>query len=177
MSRSMRTYFYAVLGGIGGLIGWQVSNMLGLSFGPNLYVSEMLVGALVGLCVGLFIGITEGVLTRNLVQAAKSGLLQRPAGPGGRRHRPAAQRIPLPDDGRRLLWARPRLGLVRHADRPGGRRIRQEPDLEGHARRVHRRRDRRRPARGGRTGSSRIRSPAKPPAWSCWALRSVPSSP
>src|SRR5512138_1172005 len=73
MSRTMRTYFYAVLGGIGGLLGWQVSNLLGLSFGPNLYVSEMLVGALVGLCVGLFIGLTEGALTQNVVQAAKSG--------------------------------------------------------------------------------------------------------
>ena len=73
MSRNMRTYFYAVLGGIGGLIGWQVSNLLGLSFGPNLYVSEMLVGALVGLCVGLFIGITEGAITLNIVQAVKSG--------------------------------------------------------------------------------------------------------
>jgi len=75
MSRTMRTYFYAVLGGIGGLVGWQVSNMLGLSFGPNLFVSEMLVGALVGLCVGLFIGITEGAMTLNIVQAAKSGLV------------------------------------------------------------------------------------------------------
>ena len=74
MSRNMRTYFYAVLGGIGGLVGWQVSNMLGLSFGPNLYVEELLVGALVGLCVGLFIGVTEGALTMNIVQAAKSGL-------------------------------------------------------------------------------------------------------
>jgi hypothetical protein len=69
----MRIYFYAVLGGIGGLIGWQVSNLLGLSFGPNLYVSEALVGALVGLCVGLSIGITEGAMTLNIVQAAKSG--------------------------------------------------------------------------------------------------------
>lgn len=75
MSRRMRTYFYAVLGGIGGLIGWQVSNLLGLSFGPNLYLSEALVGALVGLCVGLFIGITEGMMTLNFVQAVKSGLL------------------------------------------------------------------------------------------------------
>jgi hypothetical protein len=71
----MRTYFYAVLGGIGGLIGWQVSNLLGLSFGPNLYASEALVGALVGLCVGLCIGITEGAMTLNIVQAAKSGIL------------------------------------------------------------------------------------------------------
>jgi len=74
MSRRMRTYFYAVLGAIGGLIGWQVSDMLGLSFSSNLYISEAAVGALVGLCIGLFIGITEGVMTRNLVQAAKSGL-------------------------------------------------------------------------------------------------------
>jgi len=75
MSRRMRTYFYAVLGAIGGLIGWQVSDMLGLSFSPNLYITEAAVGALVGLCIGLFIGITEGVMTRNIVQAAKSGFL------------------------------------------------------------------------------------------------------
>jgi len=69
----MRTYFYAVLGAIGGLIGWQVSDMLGLSFASNLYFSEAVVGALVGLCIGLFIGATEGVMTRNIVQALKSG--------------------------------------------------------------------------------------------------------
>jgi hypothetical protein len=73
MSRRMRIYFYAVLGGIGGLLGWQASNVLGLSFGPNLYIGEALVGALVGLCVGLLIGITEGLMTRNIVQAIKSG--------------------------------------------------------------------------------------------------------
>ncbi len=73
MSRRMRTYFYAVLGAIGGLIGWQVSDMLGLSFTPNLYMSEAVVGALVGLCIGLFIGITEGLMTRNIVQAIKAG--------------------------------------------------------------------------------------------------------
>lgn len=74
MSRRMRTYFYAVLGGIGGLIGWQVSDMLGLSFASNLYLSEALVGALIGLSIGFFIGVTEGLLTRNPVQAVKAGL-------------------------------------------------------------------------------------------------------
>ncbi len=74
MSRRMRTYFYAVLGAIGGLVGWQVSDLLGLSFTTNLYMTEAVVGALVGLCVGLFIGITEGLMTRNVVQAAKAGL-------------------------------------------------------------------------------------------------------
>jgi len=75
MSRRMRTYFYAILGAIGGLIGWQVSDLLGLSFSSNLYISEAVVGALVGLCIGLFIGITEGVMTRNIVQAAKAGVI------------------------------------------------------------------------------------------------------
>jgi len=75
MSRRMRTYFYAVLGAIGGLIGWQVSDTMGLSFSSNLYLSEAVVGALVGLCIGLFIGITEGLMTRNAVAAAKSGVL------------------------------------------------------------------------------------------------------
>lgn len=74
MSRRMRSYYYALLGAIGGLVGWQISNSLGLSFSSNLYLSEALVGALVGLCVGLFIGITEGVLTRNPVQAVRSGV-------------------------------------------------------------------------------------------------------
>ena len=74
MSRRMRTYFYAVLGAIGGLIGWQLSDMLGLSFVSNLYFSEAIVGALVGLCIGVFIGITEGLMTRNIIQALKSGL-------------------------------------------------------------------------------------------------------
>lgn len=74
MSRHMRTYFYAVLGAIGGLVGWQISGLLGLSFVTNLYLSEMLVGALIGLSIGVLIGITEGLMTFNWVQAGKAGL-------------------------------------------------------------------------------------------------------
>jgi hypothetical protein len=70
----MRTYYYAVLGAMGGLVGWQLSDILGLSIVTNLYLSEAIVGALVGLVIGLFIGITEGLLTLNFVQALKSGL-------------------------------------------------------------------------------------------------------
>jgi hypothetical protein len=69
----MRTYYYAVLGGVGGLCGWQISNLLGLSF-ANLFVSEAIVGALIGFCIGLAIGMTEGLLTLNFVQAGKAGL-------------------------------------------------------------------------------------------------------
>jgi hypothetical protein len=75
MNRNMRTYFYAILGAIGGLIGWQISGLLGLSFVGNLLVSEMIVGALVGFSVGLFIGVTEGLIARNPVQAGKAGLI------------------------------------------------------------------------------------------------------
>lgn len=74
MNRRMRTYYYALLGAIGGLVGWQVSDLIGLSFASNLYLSEALVGALIGLSVGLFIGLTEGALTRNPVQALRSGV-------------------------------------------------------------------------------------------------------
>ena len=74
MNRRMRTYYYALLGAIGGLVGWQVSDLLGLSFASNLYLSEALVGALIGLSVGLFIGLTEGALTRNPIHALKSGV-------------------------------------------------------------------------------------------------------
>ena len=74
MNRRMRSYYYALLGAIGGLVGWQVSDLMGLSFASNLYLSETLVGALIGLSVGLFIGITEGALTRNPVQALRSGV-------------------------------------------------------------------------------------------------------
>jgi hypothetical protein len=70
----MRTYYYALLGAIGGLVGWQISDLIGLSFASNLYLSEALVGALIGLSVGLFIGLTEGALTRNPVQALRSGI-------------------------------------------------------------------------------------------------------
>jgi hypothetical protein len=73
MNRQMRIYYYAVFGAIGGLVGWQVSNLIGLSFISNIYLSEAVVGALVGLSLGLLIGVAEGAITLNLVQSAKSG--------------------------------------------------------------------------------------------------------
>jgi len=71
----MRLYYYGAFGAIGGLIGWQVSNLLGLSFTRNLYLSELLVGALIGVSVGLLIGIAEGLLTRNLMQVLRASLI------------------------------------------------------------------------------------------------------
>ena len=73
MSRTMRLYYYAILGAMGGLIGWQASNMVGLSFWSNLYLSEIVVGGLIGLSIGALIGSSEGLLSLNPLQILKSG--------------------------------------------------------------------------------------------------------
>lgn len=75
MSRIMRLFYYGVMGAIGGIIGWQASNLLGLSFTGNLYLSEIIVGAVIGLCIGFFIGLVEGALTKNMTRALRTGLL------------------------------------------------------------------------------------------------------
>ncbi len=74
MSRRMRTYYYAVLGAIGGLVGWQVSNALGLSFSRSIYLSDMLMGALLGLCLGIPLGAAEGLITLSPLRALRAGL-------------------------------------------------------------------------------------------------------
>ncbi len=74
MSRVMRLYYYGVLGAIGGVLGWQISNMMGLSFTKSVYISEIVVGALIGLCIGALIGLGEGLLTRNPFQALRAAL-------------------------------------------------------------------------------------------------------
>lgn len=75
MSRMMRLYYYGILGAIGGNIAWQTSNLLGLSFTKNVYLSEVVVGALIGLSIGLVIGLGEGVATRNLIQMLRAALI------------------------------------------------------------------------------------------------------
>ncbi len=83
MNRLMRLYYYGVLGAIGGVIGWQASNLIGLSFTGNVYLSEIVVGALIGFFIGLLIGLAEGLLTRNPLQAARAGLFSGALGLAG----------------------------------------------------------------------------------------------
>ncbi|MCW5876832.1 MAG: FHA domain-containing protein [Anaerolineales bacterium] len=75
MNRYSRLYYYSLLGAIGGLIGWQVSNLLGLSFAQNLYLSEVVVGALIGFCIGALIGLSEGFAARSLLYGLRSGVI------------------------------------------------------------------------------------------------------
>ena len=80
MSRRMRTYYYAVIGAIGGLLAWRISDMLGLSFASSLVVSELVVGGLIGLCIGLLIGATEGIVSRSPQRAVRSAVVAGPLG-------------------------------------------------------------------------------------------------
>jgi hypothetical protein len=71
----MRTYYFAVLGALGGLFGWQVAEALGLAGGESAYASGALQGGAVGLCVGLFIGFSEGLATRSFLRVVRAGLI------------------------------------------------------------------------------------------------------
>jgi hypothetical protein len=73
MSRRLRAYYYAVFGAIGGLVGWQASNVLGLSFSQNIFVSDVVLGALLGVCLGIPLGAAEGLVALSPLRAVRSG--------------------------------------------------------------------------------------------------------
>jgi hypothetical protein len=75
MTRFNRIYYYAVLGALGGLISWQISNMISLSLLENIYLSEIVVGGLIGFCFGLLIGTAEGFFRKSIPYAIRSGLI------------------------------------------------------------------------------------------------------
>jgi FHA domain len=74
LTKPLRVYYLAVFGAIAGLIGWQASNLMGLSFAGSLYLSDAIVGGLIGACLGLFIGAAEGLISMNLVGALRTGV-------------------------------------------------------------------------------------------------------
>jgi len=80
MSRRMRTYYYAVVGAIGGLIAWRLSDLLGLSFTANLTLNELIVGGLIGLSIGLLIGAAEGIVTLSPRRMLRTAVVAGPLG-------------------------------------------------------------------------------------------------
>lgn len=75
MSRFMKIYYYAVLGGLGGLLAWQLSNLTGLSFTKSLYFNALVVGGIIGFLIGFMIGAVEGISARNWKKAVVSGAI------------------------------------------------------------------------------------------------------
>jgi len=106
MSRFMRFYIYGVLGSIGGLIGWQISNILGLSFTNDLFLSEAIVGALLGGVIGLMIGFGEGFAAQSLLYGLRKSILSAILGAlGGAIALPIAEGVFLFIGGQ--TWSRP----------------------------------------------------------------------
>jgi len=106
MSRFTRFYTYGILGAIGGLFAWQLSNILGLSFTSNLFLSEVIVGALMGLLIGFFIGLAEGIVGQNLLFGLRKSLLSALLGAvGGAVALPLAEGVFLFVGGQ--AWTRP----------------------------------------------------------------------
>src|SRR5262249_29750313 len=75
MNKSMQVYYAAVLGALGGLLGWWI--MGSVSTGSwNVWLACPLVGAGLGLCIGGCVAATDGALIkRSARRALRDGLL------------------------------------------------------------------------------------------------------
>ena len=106
MNRLMRMYLYGVLGAIGGLIAWQASNLMGLSFLDNLFLAEAVVGALIGGIIGFCIGLGEGFSSQSALFGLRKSMFSLLLGAlGGAVALPAAEWLFLSLGG--PAWARP----------------------------------------------------------------------
>lgn len=75
MSRNLRIYYYAVLGAMGGLVGWQLTDLIGYLNDPSIYLSDTVIGAILGLSIGGLIGLTEGILSSSLLRGLRSAII------------------------------------------------------------------------------------------------------
>lgn len=72
MSRNLRMYYYAILGAIGGLVGWRLSDLGGFFNHSNIYIASLLRGAALGLSIGFIIGLAEVILSRSILRGVRS---------------------------------------------------------------------------------------------------------
>ncbi len=106
MNRKVRFYIFGMSGALGGLFGWQVSNLLGLSLTSNFFLSEAIIGALIGALIGFFIGVGEGLTAKSIGVSLKKGAVAMALGAiGGCIALPLAESIFLAIGGD--VWSRP----------------------------------------------------------------------
>ncbi len=75
MSRNLRIYYYTILGALGGLIAWRLTDLMGFVNPANVYVSDLVRGAITGLCIGVLLGLAEVILSRSGVRGLRVALI------------------------------------------------------------------------------------------------------
>jgi hypothetical protein len=77
MSRNLRMYYYAVLGAIGGLVGWRLTDLGDLlpRSGMGIYATDLLQGAALGLAIGFTIGLAEGIFSRSILRGLRAAAI------------------------------------------------------------------------------------------------------
>ncbi len=73
MSRNWQIYYNAVLGAIGGLIGWFIVGQFETGEW-EIYSAYLFIGAGVGICIGAATGAVEGVIIKKSVRQSSLGL-------------------------------------------------------------------------------------------------------
>jgi FHA domain len=80
MNKTMQVYYTAVLGALGGLLGWWIMGSVATG-AWNVWLAYPLVGAGLGLCIGGCVAATDGALIkRSAKRALRDGLLGGAAG-------------------------------------------------------------------------------------------------
>ncbi len=79
-----RLFYLLLAGGMGGLLGWAIHDMLHLS-DPNIsvyqgYINTFFTGVIVGICIGGLIGLASGWAKGSMYQTWKGGILGALAG-------------------------------------------------------------------------------------------------
>jgi hypothetical protein len=74
MGRGERIYYNAVIGGIGGLLGWLLVELSYSLSSLNIFFTDVIWGGLIGASIGILIGSIEGIFSKSFTKILKGGL-------------------------------------------------------------------------------------------------------
>ncbi|MGC9101364.1 MAG: FHA domain-containing protein [Caldisericum sp.] len=74
MGRGERMYYNAVIGGIGGLLGWLLVELSYSLSSLNIFFTDVICGGLIGASIGILIGSIEGIFSKSFTKILKGGL-------------------------------------------------------------------------------------------------------